>query len=148
MDIITKENLGILLGVIGAVGAIPVFKGYYIGALTSNNTRKLRKLRDERAFFVRLQASTMETAVYLVQGVLIVLAIIGASMMFSAIPGNDGATFVPLSNATSGFAIYMVAIWRLGKLNRLAKFERTLDMLDREIERLERKLSAGQASAR
>jgi len=48
MDLFTKENLGILLAIIGAVGAIPVFKGYFVGALSRNNSRKLNKLREER----------------------------------------------------------------------------------------------------
>ncbi|PXX35167.1 MULTISPECIES: hypothetical protein [Burkholderia] len=147
MDIFTKENLGLLLGLIGAVGAIPVFKGYFVGALTSNSSRKLNKLREERAFFVRLNASPNDVAIYLVKGVLIAMSIIGVSMMFHGMPSPDSATHIALVDTVGGFAVYMIAIWRLGKINRLAKFERTLDALDRQIARLEQKLSANRAPA-
>ncbi|WP_423380236.1 hypothetical protein [Burkholderia sp. LMG 32019] len=151
MNAFTKEDWSFFLSFLGLVitiaAAIPAFKGYYLGALTSNNSRKLKKLQDERAFFVRLHESKVDAAVYLVQGVLIVLAIVGVSMMFHAIPSPDRATFVALVDTISGFVIYTAAIWRLGKINRLAKFEHTLTVLDQQIGELERKLSANRSSA-
>jgi len=91
-----------------------------------------------------LNASAADVAIYLVKGVLIVLAIIGVSMMFHGMPGPNSPTDIMLVDWAGGFAIYMVSSWRLGKLNRLAKFERTLDALDQEIARLEQKLSTNQ----
>jgi hypothetical protein len=148
MDFLTKDNIGIFLGIIGAVGAIPVFRGYFVGALTYSNSRKLRKLREERDFFVRLNGSGKDVAIYVFNGVLTSLAVLGASLMFHGIEGNpDGVSYVALSDAICGFCIYMVAIWRLGKINRLMRFDKTIKLLDEQIARLEEKLSANRSSS-
>lgn len=135
MDALTKENIGIALAV---VGAWPVFKGWFLNIWSWNRSRKLTRLHRERDFLVSINNSDRELFVFLLTSVLVVTAMLGASLLFHGVAiDSDGEKLVHLSDWLLGFAIYMFSVFRLGQLQRLKKFEVTIEKLDAEIRKLE-----------
>jgi len=139
MIFLSKENFGILLGIVGAIGSVPVFKGYVLGAWSMNSTWKLRRLRREHDLLIKLQNSDRELFSFLLTSILAAIALLGASLMFhGAGVGPNTRDIIPFSDWVVGFLIYMFCVNRLGKINRLERFEETMVRLDAEIEKLER----------
>jgi hypothetical protein len=139
MNLFSKENFGYFLAIVGAIGSLPVFKGYVVSAWSINSVWKLRRLRRERDLLTRLQNSDRELISFLLTSILVAIALLGGSLMFhGAGVGPNTRDIIPLSDWAVGFLIYMFCVNRLGKINRLKKFEETLMRLDAEIAKLER----------
>lgn len=120
------------------VGAWPVFKGGFLGLSLWSRAKRLRGLRQERDFLVALKTSESKLCVYLLGSLLVVTLALGVTMMtrwLAFYPETE--KYVLVVDWLVGFFVYMYSAHKLGTLQRLKKFENSIERLNRQIAKLE-----------
>lgn len=138
MSIETISILGIVITAIGAIGTIPTYKGWMNKLLRWNLSRKLKRLKKEKAFFETLKASDREFVGWIGSSLLILFAIFAVAMMFQVVAVDaNGEKLALLFQNILGMSSYLFAIYRLGQYRRFRNYEKTMEFLNEEIKKYE-----------
>jgi hypothetical protein len=104
--------------------------------------RKLPRLLKEEAFLERMHASPSAQTLYLLESLLIVAALAGAGVMFTAIvalPDEKKAAFEALQAWFFGGTVYLFSLYRLGRLlNATTRFDKTIALVRADIAKCRR----------
>jgi len=141
MSIFTVDNVGLVIGIASLLGSLPAYKGYLMGASALKGSWQLTRLRNELQLLTKLKDSEHELTYFLAVSVLVPIALLGVSLVFHAaasLPADGGLG--PLSDWLIGSMVYIFCAYRLGKINRLRKFDENIERLQSEITVLEAKV--------
>ncbi|MDO8990864.1 MAG: hypothetical protein Q7U91_14660 [Sideroxyarcus sp.] len=129
MEFLTKENIGIFLGIIGA---IPVFKGSLIFLTSWNKKRKAAAIEKEIFRITKLRDSDRELYLFIFRSLLFIAALFAISIMISSVT-VPGISVIQFANGT--FA-YLVSLYTLGYINRVRTSKRVLAELQAKLEKI------------
>lgn len=134
MELITKENIGLTLGIIGA---IPVFKGGFIYLTSWNKRRKAAAIEKEILLITKLRDSDRELYLFLFRSVFAVTAFMSMSIMLTAITATEmkemlytGLQFV------NGTIAYLISVYTLGYMKRVRNSTKALAALQTKLDKL------------
>lgn len=129
----TKEYAISLISLfLSLLTALPLFKGWVVNFSNWKTSRKVTALIKERNLLWTLKHSLSDLIVFSISTVMIVALLAGALILFNSIGFAHG--FIQYS---LGAGIYLFSAYRLGQLNRLKRFQKSLEKLDLEIAKLE-----------
>ncbi|MCD5361066.1 hypothetical protein [Chromobacterium aquaticum] len=135
MDIFTKENLSLALGVLGAWS---FFKGSYYNIWTWSRNNKVVRLTKEKEFFISLKKSDRDLFIFVSSSAFAIAFMVGVALMFhSAGMDPGGEKIIHFTDWLFGFGIYMLSTFRMGQLNRLRKFDQTVQKIDAQLKKLQ-----------
>lgn len=127
----------------GAIGTTVGLYLAYLGYKASKGElrrlkakEKLPKLLSERAFYHELHSSQHLQTAYLLESILMCIAIVGAMLMFSSIDieGKGGAAFQEGLRWLSGGALYLFSLYRFGRYKgATSRYEKTMARIESEI---------------
>lgn len=120
--------------IVGLVATIPVYMGWFKGALSWHRRRKIDKLKKEKEFLSRLKSSDREFLGWLLHSLLLVVTVFCVALMFRGVEvDSSGTTLVASLHWILGGAAYYFAVSALGTYNRLRNFDNTVQKIDAQI---------------
>lgn len=132
MDLLTKENISLLLGLIGT---IPVFKGSIIYIASWNKKRKMAAIEKEISRITKMRDSDREFYMFLFQSGFTIFAFFSISLMFSSLLShNQLQGFYDFIQFFIGTAAYFVSTYTIGLIRRVKNSENTLKELQNRFE--------------
>ncbi|MCA3161155.1 MAG: hypothetical protein ING25_09640 [Burkholderiales bacterium] len=139
MDILTKENIGLLLGIIGS---IPVFKGGLLFLTYWNRKRKLAAIEKEILFITRIRDSDRALLLFLFRAGFIVAALMSVSIMLSAMAVDERELkLLLLLQFFAGTMSYFFSVYTIGYIVRIKNSVETLSKLQFQLEKLKEKIA-------
>ncbi len=131
--------ISLVITSIGAIGTFPVYKGWIHNYLKWKSGRKLEKLKCELTFFESLKSSNYELMRWFGSSLLILFAMVGVAIMFQGVAVDTGGVkLASLIQSIIGMLAYLFAIFRLGQYRRLYRYEKTVGLLRKQIEMVEK----------
>ena len=134
MELITKENIGLILGIIGA---IPVFKGGFIYLTSWNKRRKMAAIEKEILLITKLSESDRELYLFLFRSVFAVTAFLAISIMLTGITDTGaGQKLYTGLQFVNGTIAYLISLYTLGYMKRVRSAKKVVAALQAKLDKL------------
>lgn len=119
----------------GLVATIPVYMGWFKGALSWHHRRKIQKLKIEKEFLTRLKSSDREFLGWLLHSLLLVVTVFCVALLFRGVEiDSHGIELVATLHWILGGTAYYFALSALGTYRRLQSFDKTIQIIEKKIE--------------
>lgn len=136
----TVETYELIATTAGLIATIPTYKGWFSGAISWNNQRKIDKLKAQKLFILKLTTSNREFLGWLLHSILMIATLLSAGLLVRSVEIDpNGLKLSALSHWFIGSCAYFFGISILGTFHRLKKHEETISDIDRRIQILEAK---------
>ncbi len=127
-----------IITVIGAIGTLPAYKGWFINVLDWNKKETHKSLSKQLAHLEALHTNPSQAIGWAMEGIFIILGLISVSFLSAFfLLAEDASKFTYIVFSLAGLFMYMVALHKAGIATRLKNFEKTKKRLEEKISKYE-----------